>query len=143
METFHPLLLHLMRKKVGFLLSDSIISSEIFQISLDVFKIPSEIFQISSDVFQISSDVFQIFVGVFSVCLVSMRKMCATTTTIHGLSVQPFAHARELLSLCTLKSRLRSVKFSLRTFRLGRCKRRWLQDSAAMVGDSPKRRLAP
>lgn len=67
---------------------------------------------------------FPNFVGDFSVCLVSMRKMCATTTTIHGLSVQPFAHARELLSLCTLKSRLRSVKFSLRTFRLGRCKRR-------------------
>ena len=86
---------------------------------------------------------FPNFVGDFSVCLVSMRKMCATTTTIHGLSVQPFAHARELLSLCTLKSRLRSVKFSLRTFRLGRCKRRWPQDSVAMVGDSPKRRLAP
>lgn len=67
---------------------------------------------------------FPNFVGDFSVYLVSMRKMCATTTTIHGLSVQPFAHARELLSLCTLKSRLRSVKFSLRTFRLGRCKRR-------------------
>ena len=67
---------------------------------------------------------FSNFVGVFSVCLVSMRKMCATTTTIHGLSVQPDAHARELLSLCTLKSRLRSVKFSLRTFRPGRCKRR-------------------
>ena len=67
---------------------------------------------------------FPNFVGVFSVCLVSMRKMCATTTTIHGLSVQPDAHARELLSLCTLKSRLRSVKFSLRTFRPGRCKRR-------------------
>ncbi len=67
---------------------------------------------------------FSNFVGDFSVCLVSMCKMCATTTTIHGLSVQPFAHARELLSLCTLKSRLRSVKFSLRTFRLGRCKRR-------------------
>ena len=67
---------------------------------------------------------FSNFVGVFSVCLVSMCKMCATTTTIHVLSVQPFAHARELLSLCTLKSRLRSVKFSLRTFRLGRCKRR-------------------
>ena len=86
---------------------------------------------------------FPNFVGDFSVCLVSMRKMCATTTTIHGLSVQPFAHARELLSLCTLKSRLRSVKFSLRTFRLGRCKRRWPQDSVAMVGDSPKRRIAP
>lgn len=83
------------------------------------------------------------FVGDFSVCLVSMRKMCATTTTIHGLSVQPFAYARELLSLCTLKSRLRSVKFSLRTFHPGRCKRRRLQDSVAMVGDSPKRRLAP
>ncbi len=67
---------------------------------------------------------FPNFVGVFSVCLVSMRKVCATTTIIHGLSVQPFAHARELLSLCTLKSRLRSVKFSLRTFRPGRCKRR-------------------
>ncbi len=67
---------------------------------------------------------FSNFVGVFSVCLVSMRKMCATTTTIHGLSVQPFAHARELLSLCTLKSRLRSVKFSLRAFRPRRCKRR-------------------
>ena len=67
---------------------------------------------------------FPNFVGDFSVYLVSMRKMCATTTTIHGLSVQPFAHARELLSLCTLKSRLRSVKFSLRTFRPGRCKRR-------------------
>ena len=67
---------------------------------------------------------FPNFVGVFSVCLVSMRKMCATTTTIHGLSVQPDAHARELLSLYTLKSRLRSVKFSLRAFRLGRCKRR-------------------
>lgn len=64
------------------------------------------------------------FVGDFSVCLVSMRKMCATTTTIYGLSVQPDAHARELLSLYTLKSRLRSVKFSLRAFRLGRCKRR-------------------
>lgn len=86
---------------------------------------------------------FPNFVGVFSVCLVSMRKMCATTTTIYGLSVQPDAHARELLSLYTLKSRLRSVKFSLRAFRLGRCKRRWLQDSVAMVGDSPKRRLAP
>ena len=86
---------------------------------------------------------FSDFVGDFSVCLVSMRKMCATTTTIHGLSVQPDAHARELLSLYTLKSRLRSVKFSLRTFRPGRCKRRWLQDSVAMVGDSPKRRLAP
>ena len=67
---------------------------------------------------------FSNFVGDFSVCLVSMCKMCATTTTIHVLSVQPFAHARELLSLCTLKSRLRSVKFSLRTFRPGRCKRR-------------------
>lgn len=67
---------------------------------------------------------FSNFVGDFSVCLVSMRKMCATTTTIYGLSVQPDAHARELLSLCTLKSRLRSVKFSLRTFRLGRSKRR-------------------
>ena len=67
---------------------------------------------------------FSNFVGDFSVCLVSMRKMCATTTTIHGLSVQPDAHARELLSLYTLKSRLRSVKFSLRTFRPGRCKRR-------------------
>ena len=67
---------------------------------------------------------FSNFVGVFSVCLVSMRKMCATTTTIYGLSVQPDAHARELLSLYTLKSRLRSVKFSLRAFRLGRCKRR-------------------
>ena len=86
---------------------------------------------------------FSNFVGDFSVCLVSMCKMCTTITTIHGLSVQPFAHARELLSLCTLKSRLRSVKFSLRTFRPGRCKRRWLQDSVAMVGDSPKRRLAP
>lgn len=90
-------------EKVSVLPSDSIISSDIFQISLDVFKISSD---------------------VFSVCLVSMRKMCATTTTIHGLSVQPDAHARELLSLCTLKSRLRSVKFSLRTFRPGRCKRR-------------------
>ena len=67
---------------------------------------------------------FPNFVGDFSVCLVSMRKMCATTTTIYGLSVQPDAHARELLSLYTLKSRLRSVKFSLRAFRLGRCKRR-------------------
>ncbi len=67
---------------------------------------------------------FSNFVGDFSVCLVSMRKMCATTTTIYGLSVQPDAHARELLSLYTLKSRLRSVKFSLRTFRPGRCKRR-------------------
>ena len=67
---------------------------------------------------------FSNFVGVFSVCLVSMCKMCATTTTIHVLSVQPFAHARELLSLWTLKSRLRSVKFSLRAFRLGGCKRR-------------------
>ena len=67
---------------------------------------------------------FSNFVGDFSVCLVSMRKMCATTTTIHELSVQPDAHARELLSLCTLKSRLRSVKFSLRTFRPGRCKKR-------------------
>ncbi len=67
---------------------------------------------------------FPNFVGDFSVCLVSMRKMCATRTAIHGLSVQPDAHARELLSLCTLKSRLRSVKFSLRTFRPGRCKRR-------------------
>lgn len=86
---------------------------------------------------------FPNFVGVFSVCLVSMRKMCATTTTIHGLSVQPFAHARELLSLYALKSRLRSVKFSLRAFRPGRCKRRWLQDSVAMVCDSSKRRLAP
>ena len=86
---------------------------------------------------------FSNFVGDFSVCLVSMCKMCATTTTIHVLSVQPFAHARELLSLCTLKSRLRSVKFSLRTFRPGRCKRRWLQDSVAMVGDSPIRRLTP
>ena len=86
---------------------------------------------------------FSNFVGVFSVCLVSMCKMCATITTIHGLSVQPDAHARELLSLYALKSRLRSVKFSLRAFRLGRCKRRWLQDSVAMVGDSPKRRLAP
>ena len=93
--------------------------------------------------FQNSVGDYPNFVGVFSVCLVSMRKMCATTTTIHVLSVQPFAHARELLSLCTLKSRLRSVKFSLRTFRPGRCKRRWLQDSVAMVGDSPKRRLAP
>lgn len=97
-------------EKVSVLPSDSIISSDIFQISLDVFKISSDVFQIPSDV--------------FSVCLVSMRKMCATTTTIHGLSVQPDAHARELLSLCTLKSRLRSVKFSLRTFRPGRCKRR-------------------
>ena len=86
---------------------------------------------------------FPNFVGDFSVCLVSRRKMCATTTTIHGLSVQPDAHARELLSLCTLKSHFRSVKFSLRAFRPGRCKRRWLQDSVAMVGDSPKRRLAP
>ena len=104
-------------EKVGFLPSDSIISSDVFQISSDVFQISSDVFQIPSDVFQIPSDVF-------SVCLVSMRKMCATTTTIHGLSVQPDAHARELLSLCTLKSRLRSVKFSLRTFRPGRCKRR-------------------
>jgi len=93
--------------------------------------------------FQNSVGDFPNFVGDFSVCLVSMRKMCATTTTIYGLSVQPDAHARELLSLYTLKSRLRSVKFSLRAFRLGRCKRRWLQDSVAMVGDSPKRRLAP
>ena len=89
-------------EKVSFLPSDSIISSDIFQISLDVFRISSdvfqissEIFQISSDVFQISSDVFKIPSDVFSVCLVSMRKMCATTTTIHGLSVQPDAHARE------------------------------------------------
>ena len=38
---------------------------------------------------------FSNFVGVFSVCLVSMRKMCATTTTIQELSVQPFAYDRE------------------------------------------------
>ena len=100
-------------------------------------------FQNSVGRFSNSVGDFPNFVGVFSVCLVSMRKMCATTTTIYGLSVQPDAHARELLSLYTLKSRLRSVKFSLRAFRLGRCKRRWLQDSVAMVGDSPKRRLAP
>lgn len=84
-----------------------------------VGRFPNFVGQFSNSVGRFSN-----FVGVFSVCLVSMCKMCATTTTIHVLSVQPFAHARELLSLCTLKSRLRSVKFSLRTFRLGRCKRR-------------------
>ena len=38
---------------------------------------------------------FPNFVGDFSVYLVSMRKMCTTITTIHGLSVQPFAYDRE------------------------------------------------
>ena len=46
-------------EKVGFLPSDSKISSEIFQISSDVFKISSDVFQISSDVFQIPSEFFR------------------------------------------------------------------------------------
>lgn len=46
-------------EKVGFLLSDSIISSDIFQISLDVFRISSDVFQISSEIFQISSEFFR------------------------------------------------------------------------------------
>ena len=55
-------------EKVGFLLSDSIISSDIFQILSDVFQISSEIFQISSDIFQISSDVYQISSEIFQIC---------------------------------------------------------------------------
>ena len=52
-------------EKVGFLPSDRIISSDIFQISLDVFRISSDVFQISSDVFQISSEIFQISLETF------------------------------------------------------------------------------
>ena len=46
-------------EKVGFLLSDSIISSDIFQISLDVFRIPLDVFQIPLEIFQISSEIFR------------------------------------------------------------------------------------
>ena len=60
-------------EKVGFLLSDSIIPSEIFKISSDVFKISSEIFQISSDVFQISLEIFQISSDVFQISLEIFR----------------------------------------------------------------------
>ena len=46
-------------EKVGFLPSDSIISSDIFQIPLDVFQIPLDVFQIPLEIFQISSEIFR------------------------------------------------------------------------------------
>ena len=52
-------------EKVGFLPSDSVISSDVFKISSDIFKISSDVFEISREIIGAMSDVFCLEIGRF------------------------------------------------------------------------------
>ena len=65
---FHPLLLRLMRRRLGFRLSDNIISSEIFEISLEILEISSEISQKTWEILSGTSEFFRFISQPCAVC---------------------------------------------------------------------------